>query len=111
MKIGKCEMPNTGNKITVKVENGYVLLPAEALAQSAFEHNIDLASFKATLDNFSSKSKSSAEQILAWREEATNKFFELLKDAGKLKPATTEFLGGSDFSDNEDDPSSSNINN
>lgn len=111
MKIGKCEMPNTGNKITVKVENGYVLLPAEALAQSAFEHNIDLASFKATLDNFSSKSKSSAEQILAWREEATNKFFELLKDAGKLKPATTEFLGGSDFSDNEDGPSSSNINN
>ena len=114
MKVGKCEMPDTGNKITVKVDNGYVLLPAEALAQSAFEHNIDLTSFKATLDNFSSKSKSSAEQIIAWREEATNKYFELLKGAGKLRYEATEFLGGSDCEDigeNEDDPSISNIKN
>ena len=111
MKIGKCEMPNTGNKITVKVENGYVLLPAEALAQSAFEHNIDLASFKATLDNFSSKSKSSAEQILAWREEATNRYFALLDEAGKLQHKSAEFMGGSDYGEDEDDPSISNIKN
>lgn len=115
MKIGKCEMPDTGNKITTMAETPSgkevpVLLPAEDLAQSAFEHNIDLGSFKATLDKLSSKSKSSTIQIIAWREEATNRFFELLKQAGKLRPAASEFLGSSDFSENEDDPSNSNIN-
>lgn len=115
MKIGNCEMPDTGNKITTMAETPSgrevpVLLPAEELAKSAFENNIDLAGFKATLDKLSSKSRSSTLQIIAWREEATNKFFELLKEAGKLRPAASEFLGSSDFSKNEDDPSNSNIN-
>ena len=116
MKIGKCEMPDTGNKITTMAETPSgrevpVLLPAEDLAQSAFEHNIDLGSFKATLDKLSSKSKSSTVQIIAWREEATNRYFALLDEAGKLQHKPVEFMGGSNYGEDEDDPSISNIKN
>ena len=117
MKIGNCEMPDTGNKISVKIatsENSFfeVMLPAEAVARSAFENDIDLKSFKATLDNFSKQTKSSALQIAAWRDEATDKYFNLLKVAGKLKYEAIDFLGGSDYEgENEDDHSISNIKN
>lgn len=107
MKIGNCEMPDSGNKITIVVDSQNVQLYAETLAQSAFDNNIDLDSFKATLDNFSSKSKSSPLQILAWREEATQIFFKKLQNAGKLIFEAAEFLGSSDC-DDEDDPSDNN---
>lgn len=114
MKIGKCEMPDEGNSITVLADDDnkvYVELSAETLAQSAFEHNIDFMGFKRTLDKFTSKSKSSSLQILAWREEATNRYFALLDEAGKLQHKPAEFMGGSDYGEDEDDPSVSNIKN
>ena len=114
MKIGNCEMPDKGNSITVLADDSnkvYVELSAETLAQSAFEHNIDFMGFKGTLDKFSGKSKSSSLQILAWREEATNRYFTLLHQAGKLQHKSAEFIGGSDYSEDEDDPSISNIKN
>lgn len=114
MKIGNCEMPDKGNSITVSADDNnkvYVELSAETLAQSAFEHNIDFMGFKRTLDKFSGKSKSSSLQILAWREEATNRYFTLLHQAGKLQHKSTEFMGGSDYGEDEDDPSVSNIKN
>ena len=114
MKIGKCEMPDKGNSITVLADDSdkvYIELPAETLAQSAFEHNIDFMDFKRTLDKFTSKSKSSSLQILAWREEATNRYFTLLDEAGKLQHKSAEFMSGSDYGENEDDPSISNIKN
>ena len=41
-------------------------------------------------------------------EEATGEFLERMKKAGKLKHIEQTMFGGSDFGDDEDDPSESN---
>ena len=79
----------------------YYKLYAKEFAQSAFDNEVDLDSFKASMDNFSHTSTSSIPQIQAWRDEATEIFFDLLEKAGKLKLTPVEFEGGSDFDDDE----------
>lgn len=84
-------------KVNIPGSTTCVILYANVFAQSAFDHDATLEDFKASLDNFSRESRSSFPQIQAWREEATEVFFNLLKEAGKLKLRPEEFLGGSDY--------------
>lgn len=78
----------TGQKVNV---------PAEAFAQSAYEHDVSLDDFTLSLNNFSDASISSKEQIMAWREECVELFFKKMEAAGRLKMSPVEFLGGSDY--------------
>lgn len=74
-----------------------VKLYSDVFAQSAFEHDVTLEEFKLSLDSFSQSARSSLPQIQAWRDEATEIFFKLLEESGKLKWKPAEFLGGSDY--------------
>lgn len=76
-----------------------VNVPAEAFAQSAYEHDVSLDDFTLSLNNFSDASISSKEQIMAWREECVEIFFKKMEAAGKLKMSPVEFLGGSDYAE------------
>ena len=76
-----------------------VNVPAEAFAQSAYEHDVSLDDFTLSLNNFSDASISSKEQIVAWREECVELFFKKMEAAGKLKMSPVEFLGGSDYAE------------
>ena len=96
--------------ITINLSSVKVELSAELIAQSAADNNIDFISFKATLDNFSNSSISPVSEIAAWREEAAQLYMEKLKADGRLNMKAEEFFGSSDC-DDEDDPSSNNINN
>lgn len=93
-------------RVRTKVE-----LPAQVFAESAFANNVDVNEFTLSLNNFSDMAhelgESTQEEIMQWREEATEHYFKLLQDAGKLKHVEQEFFGGSDYGDNEDDPSCS----
>lgn len=88
-----------------------VKVPAEVFAQSAFDNEVGIDDFVASLNMFSDQAyeegKQDRRQIIQWREETTECFFKLLKDAGKLKHVEKEFFGGSDCGDDEDDPSCS----
>ena len=58
-------------RIKIKTQSGVtVWLHAETFAQSAAENNIDVISFKASMDKFSNESESSIEDIQKWRDEA-----------------------------------------
>lgn len=83
---------------------------AETLARSAADNNITPEEFKHSLDNLSHASISSLPQIQAWRDEATELYFKYMEEEGKLTMHPEEFLGGSDFGDDEDDPSDCNKN-
>lgn len=74
-----------------------VNVPAEAFAQSAYEHDVSLDDFTLSLNNFSDASISSKEQIMVWREECVEIFFKKMEAAGKLKMSPAEFLGGSNY--------------
>lgn len=76
-----------------------VNVPAEAFAQSAYEHDVSLDDFALSLNNFSDASISSKEQIMAWREECVELFFKKMEASGKLKMSPVEFLGGSDYAE------------
>ena len=76
-----------------------VNVPAEAFAQSAYEHDVSLDDFTLSLNNFSDASISSKEQIMAWREECVELFFKKMEAAGKLKMSPVEFFGGSDYAE------------
>lgn len=76
-----------------------VNVPAEAFAQSAYEHDVSLDDFALSLNNFSDASISSKEQIMAWREECVELFFKKMEAADKLKMSPVEFLGGSDYAE------------
>lgn len=76
-----------------------VNVPAEAFAQSAYEHDVSLDDFTLSLNNFSDASISSKEQIMAWREECVELFFKKIEAAGKLKMSPVEFFGGSDYAE------------
>lgn len=94
-------------RIKIKTQSGVtVWLHAETFAQSAAENNIDVISFKASMDKFSNESESSIEDIQKWRDEATDKYFSLVK---LPKVDYREVLSGS--GEDEDDPSVSNIKN
>ena len=94
-------------RIKIKTQSGVtVWLYAEIFAQSAAENNIDVISFKASMDKFSNESESSIEDIQKWRDEATDKYFSLVK---LPKVDYREVLSGS--GEDEDDPSVSNIKN
>ena len=94
-------------RIKIKTQSGVtVWLHAETFAQSAAENNIDITSFKASMDKFSNESESSIEDIQKWRDEATDKYFSLVK---LPKVDYREVLSGS--GEDEDDPSVSNIKN
>lgn len=94
-------------RIKIKTQCGAtVWLHAETFAQSAAENNIDVISFKASMDKFSNESESSIEDIQKWRDEATDKYFSLVK---LPKVDYREVLSGS--GEDEDDPSVSNIKN
>ena len=104
--------------VKVPVDTGVAVLPAKVFAESAFENNIDINSFTASLNNFSDAAHklgiSTDAEIMQWREEATEYYFKLMQDVGKLKRVEQEFFGGSDYADdeneqgeNEDDPSCS----
>ena len=94
-------------RIKIKTQSGVtVWLHAETFAQSAPENNIDVISFKASMDKFSNESESSIEDIQKWRDEATDKYFSLVK---LPKVDYREVLSGS--GEDEDDPSVSNIKN
>lgn len=101
--------------VRVPVDTGVAVLTAKVFAESAFENNIDINSFTASLNNFSDAAHklgiSTDAEIMQWREEATEYYFKLMQDAGKLKYVEQEFFGGSDYNeqgDDEDDPSDSN---
>lgn len=72
-------------------------LTAETMAQSAFKNEVTLDEFHLSLNIFSKISVSSVPQIQAWRDEACELFFGLLEEAGMLKMEPAEFLGGSDY--------------
>ena len=94
-------------RIKIKTQSGVtVWLHAETFAQSAAENNLDVTSFKASMDKFSNESESSIEDIQKWRDEATDKYFSLVK---LPKVDYREVLSGS--GEDEDDPSVSNIKN
>lgn len=108
--------------VRIPVDTGVVVLSAKVFAESAFEHDIDINSFTASLNNFSDEAHklgiSTDEEIMQWREEATEHYFKLMQEAGKLKHVEQEFFGGSDYAcdedaagneqgENEDDPSCS----
>ena len=76
-----------------------VNVPAEAFAQSAYEHDVSIDDFTLSLNNFSDASISSREQIVAWREECVELFFKKMEAAGKLKMSPVEFFGGSDYAE------------
>lgn len=82
---------------------GKVFLSSSVFAQSAYNADVSIFEFNLSLDNFSKQSLSKTAVTMRWREEAIDKFFELLKKGGKLK--AEDFLGGSDYGDDEDDPS------
>ena len=91
-------------KIKCKSDGGkYAYITAEVFAQSAYDNNVSLESFSASLAAFSASSVSSVPQINEWRQEATDKFFELLEKNGKLNLVPQEFFGGSDYDDGEED--------
>lgn len=73
------------------------ILYADVFAQSAFDNDVGFDDFKLSMDMFCNRSVSSVPQIYEWRYEATEIFFGLLEKAGKLKFSPTEFLGGSDY--------------
>lgn len=82
---------------------GKIFLSSSAFAKSAYDNEISMYEFNVSLDNFSNQSLSKPPVVLRWRGEAIDKFFALLKRGGKLK--AEDFLGGSDYGNNEDDPS------
>lgn len=95
-------MENQHKHITVLMKSDLgnevpVILYTDVFAQSAFDNEVTLEEFKLALDSFSVSSRSSLPQIQAWRDEATEIFFKLLEDSGKLKWQPAEFLGGSDY--------------
>lgn len=91
-------------RIKIKTQCGAnVWLHAKTFAQSAVENNIGIVSFKASMDKFSNESESSIEDIQKWRDEATNKYFSLVK---LPKVDYREVLSGS--GDDMDDPMGSN---
>lgn len=95
--------------MNLRLENG-LLLPATVFAGSATQHDITLDDFVASLNNFSEQAipYNTPEEIYSWREEATGEFLERMKKAGKLKHIEQTMFSGSDFGDDEDDPSESN---
>ena len=89
-------------QIKIKCDNDTIApLEASHFAQSAFDNEIDLNSFLASLDNFCNQSVSPIPDIRKWREEATEKYFTLLSNAGLLTWTATPFEGGSDFDESE----------
>lgn len=88
-----------------------VIMYSDVFAQSAFDHEVTLEEFKLSLDSFSQSSRSSLPQITEWREEATEIYFKLLEDSGKVVWKAAEFLGGSDYEeDNGTTPDIKNTN-
>lgn len=88
-----------------------VRMYSDVFAQSAFDNDVNLEEFKLSMDSFSQSSRSSMPQIQAWREEATEIFFKLLEDSGKVVWKSAEFLGGSDYEeDNGTTPDIKNTN-
>lgn len=95
--------------MTIVLENN-IKLPAKVFALSAVEHDIELNSFVASMDNFSEQAAphTAPERLYAWREEALDEYFRLMKESGKIKHVEKELFSGSDFGDDEDGPSDSN---
>ena len=94
--------PNQHKHITVLMKSDLgnevpVILYTDVFAQSAFDNEVTLEEFKLALDSFSVSSRSSLPQIQAWRDEATEIFFKLLEESGKVTWKSAEFLGGSDY--------------
>lgn len=88
-----------------------VIVYSDVFAQSAFDHEVTLEEFQLSLDSFSQSSRSSLPQIQAWRDEAVEIFFKLLEESGKVTWKAAEFLGGSDYEeDNGTTPDITNTN-
>lgn len=91
-------------KIKVPCEgavDGYGYLYSDVFAQSAFDNNVTLDDFVASLNRFCNTSKSSIPQIVEWRQEATDIYFDLHIKAGKLKMDPIHMFNGSDYEDPE----------
>jgi hypothetical protein len=88
-----------------------VLLYSDIFAQSAFDNDVSVEDFKLSMDAFSASSTSPVEVINAWRDEAVEIFFKLLEESGKITWKAAEFLGGSDYEeDNGTTPDIDNTN-